>query len=207
MFFKKKGPDKICKLIQKKIKMQKSFKILLINSIVTFITFTYFTYISKADTFVYSGGCFWCTEADTEKLNGVSDVISGFTAGTTKDPKYIPGQWGDHREAALVIYDPKKITFKELVTHVFKTIDYEDADGQFCDRGRSYTPAIYYKNDDQKKIILSLAPKTSIVPVEKESKFYPVREEHQNYYKKQSYKYEYYRFMCRRDKRLEQLNN
>ena len=187
--------------------MQKSLKILLVNSFVTLITFTFFTYISNADTFVYSGGCFWCTEADTEKLDGVSDVISGFTAGTTKDPKYIPGQWGDHREAALVKYDPKKITFKELVTHVFKTIDYEDAYGQFCDRGRSYTPAIYYKNMNQKKIILSLAPKTSIVPVEKESKFYPVREEHQNYYKKQSYKYEYYRFMCRRDKRLEQLNN
>ncbi len=187
--------------------MRNPFKKLLVNSFVTIITFTNFTYLSKADTFVYSGGCFWCTEADTEKLDGVSDVISGFTAGTTKDPKYIPGKWGDHREAAQVIYDPKKITFKELVTHVFKTIDYEDADGQFCDRGRSYTPAIYYKNDDQKKIILSLAPKTSIVPVEKERKFYPVREEHQNYYKKQSYKYEYYRFMCRRDKRLEQLNN
>jgi len=206
LFFKKKGPNIITSIKSKNIENQKSFKILLVNSFVSLITFTYFTYLSKADTFVYSGGCFWCTEADTEKLDGVSDVISGFTAGTTKDPKYIPGQWGDHREAALVIYDPKKITFKELVTHVFKTIDYEDADGQFCDRGRSYTPAIYYKSEDQKKIILSLAPKTSIVPVEKESKFYPVREEHQNYYKKQSYKYEYYRFMCRRDKRLEQLN-
>ena len=75
------------------------------------------------------------------------------------------------------------------------------------DIGTQYRSAIYYKNDDQKSIILSLAPKNSIVPVEKESKFYPVREEHQNYYKKQSYKYEYYRFMCRRDKRLEQLNN
>ena len=64
---------------------------------------------SFADTFVYSGGCFWCTEADTEKLKGVDEVISGFTAGTTKDPKYIPGQWGDHREAALVKYDPKII--------------------------------------------------------------------------------------------------
>ena len=139
--------------------MRKSIKKLLVNSLVTLITFTYFTYLSKADSFVYSGGCFWCTEADTEKLDGVSDVISGFTAGTTKDPKYIPGQWGDHREAALVIYDPKKITFKELVTHVFKTIDYEDADGQFCDRGRSYTPAIYYKNDDQKKIYIVFSSK------------------------------------------------
>ena len=77
----------------------------------------------------------------------------------------------------------------------------------FVTGGRSYTPAIYYKNDEEKKIILSLAPKSSIVPVEEESRFYPVREEHQNYYKKQTYKYEYYRFMCRRDSRLEQLNN
>ena len=160
-----------------------------------------------ADTFVYSGGCFWCTEADTEKLNGVKEVISGFTAGTTKNPKYIPGQWGDHREAALVEYNPKIISFKELVVHVFKTIDYEDNDGQFCDRGRSYTPAIYYKTNEEKEIILSLAPKKSKVPIEKETKFYPVRSEHQDYYKKKSYRYEYYRFMCGRDKRLEQLNN
>ena len=69
--------------------MRNLFKKLLVNSFVTLITFTYFTYLSKADTFVYSGGCFWCTEADTEKLDGVSDVISGFTAGTTNDPKYI----------------------------------------------------------------------------------------------------------------------
>ena len=193
--------------LSKRRNMQNLFKKTLINLFLILNIFTYFIYSSNADTFVYSGGCFWCTEADTEKLDGVSDVISGFTAGTTKDPKYIPGQWGDHREAALVLYDPKKITFKELVTHVFKTIDYEDNNGQFCDRGRSYTPAIYYKNDEEKKIILSLAPKSSIVPVEKESRFYPVREEHQNYYKKQTYKYEYYRFMCRRDSRLEQLNN
>ena len=165
------------------------------------------SFSSLAETFVYSGGCFWCTEADTEKLKGVNEVISGFTAGTTKDPKYIPGQWGDHREAALVKYDPKIISFKDLVVHVFKTIDYEDNDGQFCDRGRSYSPAIYYKTNEEKLIISSLAPKTSIVPIEKETKFYPVRLEHQDYYKKQSYKYEYYRFMCRRDKRLEQLNN
>ena len=118
--------------------MQHLLKKILINSFLILNISAYSTYSSNADTFVYSGGCFWCTEADTEKLDGVSDVISGFTAGTTKDPKYIPGQWGDHREAALVIYDPKKITFKELVTHVFKTIDYEDADGQFCDRGKSY---------------------------------------------------------------------
>jgi peptide-methionine (S)-S-oxide reductase len=101
---------------------------------------------------------------------------------------------------------PKVITFKDLVVHVFKTIDYEDNDGQFCDRGRSYTPAIYYKDKEEKNIILSLAPKSSIVPIEKETKFYPVRLEHQDYYKKNTYKYEYYRFMCGRDRRLEELN-
>ena len=106
--------------------MKNLLKKTLINLFLILNIFTYLIYSSNADTFVYSGGCFWCTEADTEKLDGVSDVISGFTAGTTKDPKYIPGQWGDHREAALVLYDPNKITLKELVTHVFKTIEYED---------------------------------------------------------------------------------
>ena len=162
---------------------------------------------SFAETFIYSGGCFWCTEADMEKLPGVIDVTSGFTAGTTKNPKYIPGQWGDHREAALVKYNPKVITFRDLVVHVFKTIDYEDNNGQFCDRGRSYTPAIYYKDEEEKNVILSVAPKSSIVPIEKETKFYPVRLEHQDYYKKNTYKYEYYRFMCGRDRRLEELKN
>ena len=88
MFFKKKNPN-ILRLTNSKKRMQKSFNKLLVNSLVTLITFTYFTYLSKADTFVYSGGCFWCTEADTEKLDGVSDVISGFTAGTTKDHIYL----------------------------------------------------------------------------------------------------------------------
>ena len=141
-----------------KLKMQIFFQKLPIITFFILITFTYFTYISKADTFVYSGGCFWCTEADTEKLDGVSDVISGFTAGTTKDPKYIPGQWGDHREAAQVIYDPEIITYEKLVRHVYATIDYEDGEGQFCDRGRSYSPAIYYKTESERLIAERLAP-------------------------------------------------
>ena len=101
--------------------------------------------VVAAETFNYSGRCFWCTEADTEKLDGVSDVISGFTGGTTSNPRYEPGKWGDHRESAQVIYDPEVITFEKLVRHVYATIDYEDVEGQFCDRGRSYSPAIYYK--------------------------------------------------------------
>ena len=119
-----------------------------------------------AETFVYSGGCFWCTEADSEKLKGVSDVISGFTGGTTANPVYRAGKWGDHREAAQVIYDPAVISFEELVTHVYATIDYEDSYGQFCDRGRSYSPAIYYKSEAEKFSAENLAPTSSVVPIE-----------------------------------------
>ena len=161
---------------------------------------------SIADTFVYSGGCFWCTEADSEKLAGVSDVISGFTGGTTPNPRYLPGQWGDHREAAEVIYDPALISYEDLVRHVYATIDYEDNDGQFCDRGHSYSPAIYYKNESEKQIAERLAPPTSIVPIEPETAFYPVRDEHQDFYKKSGLKYKYYRFSCGRDSRIDELN-
>ena len=161
----------------------------------------------QAETFVYSGGCFWCTEADSEKLEGVSDVISGFTGGTTDNPVYRTGQWGDHREAAQVIYDPAVISFEDLVRHVYATIDYEDNDGQFCDRGHSYSPAIYYKTDEEQMIAAALAPATSVVPIEPESAFYPVREEHQDFYKKNGVKYKFYRYSCGRDRRVDALNN
>ena len=161
---------------------------------------------ANAETFTYSGGCFWCTEADTEKLNGVNEVISGFTGGTTASPRYELGKWGDHREAAQVIYDPKMITYEKLVRHVYATIDYEDGEGQFCDRGRSYSPAIYYKTDAERLTAERLAPKNSVVPIEPERVFYPVREEHQDFYKKRSLKYKYYRFSCGRDSRLDALN-
>ena len=160
---------------------------------------------SAAETFVYSGGCFWCTEADSEKLEGVSDVISGFTGGTTANPVYREGKWGDHREAAQVIYDPAIISFEELVTHVYATIDYEDRNGQFCDRGRSYSPAIYYKSDAEKFAIEKLAPASSVVPIEPETKFYPVRTEHQGYYKKNPMRYKFYRNRCGRDQRIKEL--
>ena len=156
--------------------------------------------------FVFSGGCFWCTEADFEKVEGVREVVSGFTGGSTDAPRYFPGKYGDHREAAQVFYDPAVVSFGELVEHVFETIDYEDGGGQFCDRGHSYSPAIYVKSDEERDIALRLAPSTSIVPVEAESEFYPVREEHQDFYKKNGVKYRIYRKACGRDRRIKELN-
>ena len=159
----------------------------------------------EEEVFVFSGGCFWCTEADFEKLFGVREVVSGFTSGTTKDPKYYSGEYGDHREAAQVFYNPGRISFEELVEHVYKTIDYEDYTGQFCDRGRSYSPAIYVKTEEERAIAERLAPPSSIVPIEFETEFFPVRKEHQDFYKKRPVKYNVYRKACGRDKRVRQL--
>ena len=170
------------------------------------VSFQTFLSAKAAETFVYSGGCFWCTEADFESVSGVSEVISGFTGGTTPSPRYQPGKWGDHREAAQIIYDSALISFDDLVNHVYATIDYEDSGGQFCDRGHSYSPAIYYQTDEEREIIERLAPTNSVVPIEPETAFYPVREEQQDYYKKQAFRYKYYRFRCGRDSRLEELN-
>ena len=159
----------------------------------------------NAATFIYSGGCFWCTESDSEKLDGVYEAISGFTAGTTADPKYGYGRSGDHREGSLVYYDPTKLTYRDMVTHAFNTIDYTDGDGQFCDRGHEYSPAIYYKTLEEKMIVEGLAPKGSEVAIEKESTFYPVNAGHQDYWKKNSVRYGYYRSGCGRDKVVNSL--
>ena len=106
---------------------------------------------------------------DTEKLDGVSEVISGFT-GLTANPRYEPGKWGDHRETAQVTR-PEFITFEKLVRHVW--LDYEDVQGQFCDRGRSYS--CHLLQDRSERLIAErLAPK-NLVPIEPESDFYPVR--------------------------------
>ena len=96
--------------------MKKIFYLLIKIKIIFFLSI----FQSKSDTFYYSGGCFWCTEQDFEEFRGVKEVISGFTGGTTPNPKYYPNQWGDHREAAKVIYDPNKVSFAELVKHVRK---------------------------------------------------------------------------------------
>lgn len=178
----------------------------LIAGIAVFTSLTASSAWAETKTFVYSGGCFWCSEADSEKLDGVSEVISGFTAGTTPSPRYYSGEYGDHREAAQVFYDPAVISFEDLVRHVYRTVDYEDNKGQFCDRGHSYSPAIYYKNEMEKEIAERLAPPSSVLPVEMESQFFPVREAHQDFYKKNPTKYKFYRYRCGRDQRVKELN-
>lgn len=164
---------------------------------------------------IFAGGCFWCVEADFEKLPGVIEAISGYTGGHVENPTYkqVTREGTGHYEAAKIIYDPAQISYSELIEHFWTTIDPTDNGGQFCDRGNSYRPAVF-ANAEQINIAekslatlkrsgrLSNPVKT---PVLKSSTFYDAEDYHQDYYKKNPVRYKYYRNGCGRDKRIEQV--
>lgn len=175
------------------------------------------TYASNAsaDTTILAGGCFWCMESDFEKLDGVTDVISGFTGGTTEDPTY-NGNHEGHFEAVEITYDPSKVSYKQLLDHYWVNIDPFDARGQFCDKGPSYLSAIFVANQEEKmlaeqskKVVEAQFPNSKVVtPILEASTFYPIKGEesyHQDYYKKSPLRYNAYRWGCGRDKRLEEI--
>lgn len=175
---------------------------------------SYMTTVS-ADKAVFAGGCFWCMESDFEKLDGVSEVISGFTGGTVKNPTYRGNHQG-HYEAVEVTYDPKKVSYKELLDYYWVNIDPFDAKGQFCDKGFSYLSAIFVANEKEKKLaeksrqdVVKQFPNQKVItPILDASIFYPIKGKesyHQNYYKTNSVRYKYYRWSCGRDQRLKDI--
>jgi len=168
-----------------------------------------------AEKAILAGGCFWCMEADFEKLPGVSDVISGFTGGTLKDPTY-NGNHEGHFEAVEITYDPQKVSYRQLLDYYWRHIDPFDAGGQFCDRGHSYQTAIFVANDNERKIaeeskraVAALFPNQTVVtPILAASTFYPIKgdeSDHQDYYKKNPVRYKLYRWNCGRDQRLKEI--
>lgn len=168
-----------------------------------------------ADKTVFAGGCFWCMESDFEKLEGVTDVISGFTGGTVKNPTY-SGNHKGHYEAVEITYDPEKVSYKELLDHYWVNIDPFDARGQFCDKGHSYLSAIFVANEKEKKlaeysrkkVVEQFPGKKVVTPILNASIFYPIKGEesyHQDYYKNYSVRYNYYRWRCGRDQRLKEI--
>lgn len=165
---------------------------------------------------VFSSGCFWCTEADFEKLDGVVEVVSGFAGGTEPNPDYYDVARGrsDHHEAARVIYDPSVVSYDALLDHYWRNVDPFDDGGQFCDRGSGYAPAIFSVNDAQheraeasRDRVQALFERPIIVPVENLTTFWPAGIEHQDYYLERPARYQRYRFGCRRDARLRQIWN
>lgn len=166
-------------------------------------------------TATFAGGCFWCTEADFEKLPGVVRVQSGYTAGQKANPTYEEVSAGTtgHTEAVKVTYDPSKVTYARLVEYFWHTIDPTVKDRQFCDVGNQYRSGIYWQNEEERKVaeesraalIASGKFREVHTEIAKASAFYPAEEYHQDYYKKNPIRYGFYRYRCGRDDRLEQL--
>ncbi len=168
---------------------------------------------AKTEEAIFAGGCFWCLEADFDKLPGVISTESGFDGGTQKDPTYHTVSSGqtDYAEAVRVVFDPNKISYEGLVNYFWYHIDPTVKDAQFCDYGRQYRTAIFYLNTAQKTIAEKSKAKvqkkfetvyTEIVP---STHFYPAEAYHQNYYLNHPVQYKYYRYRCGRDARVKSL--
>ncbi len=167
---------------------------------------------SATATAMLGNGCFWCAEADLEKVPGVVDVVSGYAGGTTLNPTYENYGAGGHREVVFVTYDPMRISFAQLVEHAIKHGDPTDAEGSFNDRGIEYAPAIYYSSGAEKSAAESVISAVDAMQVFDKSvalavlpttTFYSAEEYHQDYYKKNPLKYAYYRHGSGRDAFIE----
>ncbi len=164
----------------------------------------------------FAGGCFWCMEPPYDRLAGVVSTTSGYIGGKTRNPTYEQVSSGGtgHAEAVQIVYDPKKITYEKLLEVFWRNIDPTNASGQFCDKGNQYRSAIFYHNEEQKRLAEQSKAAlerskpfkspivTQIVPA---TEFYAAEDYHQDYYEKNPVRYKFYRTTCGRDNRLEQL--
>lgn len=169
----------------------------------------------KTATAIFAGGCFWCVEADFDKVDGVISTTSGFVGGSLANPTYeqvVTGRTG-HTEAVEIVFDPAKVTYRKLLDVFWRNHDPLAKDRQFCDRGNQYRPGVFYLDEEQKKLAEAtklevqkrFAPRVVHTEVTPASTFYKAEDYHQDYYKKNPARYQFYRFNCGRDQRLEEL--
>jgi peptide-methionine (S)-S-oxide reductase len=165
---------------------------------------------------VFAGGCFWCVESDFDKVPGVLSTTSGYTGGKLANPSYeqVSSKSTGHAEAVEIVFDPAKVSYEQLLEHYWLTIDPTTKDRQFCDVGTPYRTAIFAQDAAQLK-----AAQASLAALEKSKPFkepivtqvlmagpfYAAEEYHQDYYKKNPLRYQYYRHSCGRDARLKEL--
>ncbi|MFA0439494.1 methionine sulfoxide reductase [Vibrio sp. 10N.286.49.C2] len=171
---------------------------------------------SNTEVATLAGGCFWCTESDLEKLPGVLTVVSGYAGGDVANPTYrqVSSGKSGHIEVIQVTYDSDAVSYEEVLDQFFRHIDPTDSKGSFVDRGPQYRPAIFYHNDEQLKIAESFMADIESLGIYKKplateliayTKFWPAEEYHQDYYKKSSLKYKYYRYNSGRDQYLDEI--
>ncbi len=170
-------------------------------------------FITPAEELILAGGCFWCLEHDLESLNGINFVQSGYSGGDLQNPTYENHE--GHQEVVLVNYDSKLVSLARILRLYMRNIDPLDGKGQFCDRGDSYRPVIFYKDSIEKsdaENALFSASNELRVPLEKISvelkskgQFWLAEEYHQNFADRNELKYIFYRFSCGRDQKLDKL--
>jgi len=167
-------------------------------------------------TATFAGGCFWCMEPPFDKLPGVISTTSGYTGGRTRNPTYeqVSGGQTGHAEAVEIEYDPRRVSYEKLLEVFWHNIDPTQRDGQFCDHGSPYRTAIFYHNDEQKRLaeaskaalIKSKPFKGEIVTeITRATEFYRAEDYHQDFYQKNPIRYKFYRTGCGRDARLREL--
>lgn len=171
---------------------------------------------TNQQTAIFAGGCFWCIEADFDKIAGVTETLSGYIGGHVKNPNYQQISAGNtgHTEAVQLHFDPSKVSYKQLLDVFWRNIDPTTNDRQFCDRGSQYRAEIFYQDLQQKK--WAEESKTQInqskpfddpivTAITSASEFYVAEDYHQNFHTKNPIRYKFYRYNCGRDKRLQQL--
>jgi peptide-methionine (S)-S-oxide reductase len=180
----------------------------------------------STETAIVAGGCFWCVEADFEKVQGVREVVSGFTGGTVRNPTYrqVTGGGTGHYEAVEITYDPSVISYPQILDMFLRSVDPTDAGGQFCDRGDSYRTAIFADGAEERRIAEAAVAKAEaelgrqiVTPVLEEQAFYEADDYHQDYWKSDDLivtrfgprsketAYKLYREACGRDQRVREL--
>ncbi|MBY8916273.1 peptide-methionine (S)-S-oxide reductase MsrA [Nitratireductor rhodophyticola] len=179
---------------------------------------------AEKQTAIFAGGCFWCVEADFDKVPGVLDTVSGYAGGSTENPTYRTYSSGGHREVVKIDFDDAKVSYDRLLEIFFRSVDPTDAGGQFCDRGESYSTAVYALDDAQKAAADKAKQEANaalggkvVTPVLGPAKFWPAEDYHQNYYQsderilsrfglvKKKDAYKGYRKGCGRDARVRQV--
>ena len=175
---------------------------------------TNFSYSAQKDKAYFAGGCFWCVEESFEKLKGVEDVISGYSGGITKNPTYKEVTYGKtgHFEVVEVIYNKKIISYEKLLKNFWVNIDPFDAYGQFCDKGYSYRSVVFYKSDQEKKLIKrdiknieTKFNKKVVTYLREFDTFFKAEEQHQDFYKIKFENYLKYKKACKREEVLNSI--
>ena len=169
---------------------------------------------STVATAVFASGCFWCTESDFDKIPGVLATVSGYTGGRLENPSYEQVSSGGtgHVEAVQVTYDPSVVSYEQLLEAYWPTVDPFNSQGQFCDLGEQYRPVIFVGTAEERRAaetsragVEKTLGQSVVVDIEAAAPFFPAETYHQDYYRKNPARYNFYRWSCGRDARLAEV--